>query len=147
MKKFLILFSAFICIVSCKGDGVDKPEKLLSESQMIDILYDISLLQAMNTATPGTLQENDIVVSEYIYGKYDIDSLTFMQNQRYYASKLEQYQKINERVKAKLIAEKKVIDSLVKEEKELEAAKKLKQDTVKKPMLKPVKRNLNLKDR
>ena len=114
---------------------------------MTDILYDISLLQAMNTATPGTLQENNIVVSEYIYGKYDIDSLTFVQNQRYYASKLEQYQKINERVKAKLIAEKKVIDSLVKEEKELEAAKKLKQDTVKKPMLKPVKRNLNLKDR
>ena len=134
-----------IFIVSCKEDGIDKPDKLLTESQMEDVLYDISLLQAMNSSTPGTLQENDIVLSEYIYDKYDIDSLTLVQNQRYYASKLEEYQKINNKVKDRFLAEKKVIDSLVKEEKKAEDAKKPKQDSVKKLKVKPLRSNLKKK--
>ncbi len=98
---------------------------------MASILYDITLLQAMNSYTPGTLQENDIILREYIYEKYDIDSVTFAQNHRYYASKLEEYKKIQEKVMKRLKTEKIVIDSLAKtEEKAGKDEKKISADSV-----------------
>jgi hypothetical protein len=43
---------------------------------------------------PLRLSEEQINSSTYIYKKYAIDSLTFYQNQRYYAADVKQYKKM-----------------------------------------------------
>jgi hypothetical protein len=47
---------------------------------------------------PLRLSEEQINSSTYIYKKYAIDSLTFYQNQRYYAADVKQYKKMYQEV-------------------------------------------------
>ena len=69
---------------------------------MVDILYDMALLQAMKSYNPNMLDVMNINSTNYIYKKYNIDSLQFAQNNEYYASRIEEYQKIYEKVDERL---------------------------------------------
>ncbi len=92
MKKILILIVFFI--IACNSNPVPKPDHLLSEDQMKDILYDLAILQAMESYNPGKLRENGVDARSYIFDKYQIDSTVFYQNQRYYASNARKYKKM-----------------------------------------------------
>ena len=97
MKRVVLIL--FIMLFSCgKEEAVPKPEKLLSESEMENIIYDLALLQAIKSTNPQVLTENNIDAKKYIYKKYSTDSLTYNQNHRYYASQLDVYEKIQNRV-------------------------------------------------
>lgn len=92
-------------LVSCRqGNAVEKPGKLIERKKMVDILYDLSLLQAMRAQSPKTLEDKGVDPKQYIYKKYAVDSITLAQNHKYYASKLEEYAKIQEEVKARMQA-------------------------------------------
>ncbi len=131
MKKFAYIFSALI-LFACNGKDstVEKPEKLLTEAQMSDMLYDVALLQAMKSYVPSKLSDNEIVPAKYIYEKYKIDSATFAQNNRYYASQMEAYERIQGSVTERLEKEKKAFD----EEKASKEKEKKKEKEAKKPM-------------
>ena len=75
-----------------------KPDNLLDEEVMTNILFDIAILQAADGSMPLRLSEEQINSSTYIYKKYTIDSLTFYQNQRYYAADVKQYKKMYQEV-------------------------------------------------
>ena len=75
MKKMLLAIVA-LSVLSCKKDVAEKPEHLISENEMTDIMYDIALLQAMKSYNTVTLSEKGIDSRTYIYKKYKIDSLT-----------------------------------------------------------------------
>jgi hypothetical protein len=106
MKKLAFIFT-IIVVISCRqGDVVEKPDNLLEEDKMVNILYDMSVLQAMRSQSNSTLDSNGIDPKVYIFKKYNVDSTTFVQNHRYYASRLDQYEKIQNKVKEKLEAEK-----------------------------------------
>ena len=111
MKKAAVLF-VVIMIFSCTGGGAKKPERLLSEDEMVSILYDLSLLQAIQSTEPMKLQDKNVEATTYIYKKYKIDSLTFAQNHTYYASDIEGYQAIHKKVTDKLKAEKAPYDTI-----------------------------------
>ena len=85
MKQVLFLFISLF-VISCSKNPVPKPDNLLDEEVMVDIIYDISILQATDGSMPQKLIENDIKMDQYIFEKYKIDSITYSQNQRYYAS-------------------------------------------------------------
>jgi hypothetical protein len=53
-------------------------------------------------------------VSQYIYKKYKIDSIQFVQNNKYYASNIEEYKKMFERVKSRLEKENKKVGASMK---------------------------------
>lgn len=101
MKKILVLFIATL-FFACGSTEAEKPERLLGEKEMVNILYDISVLQAIRSFSTATLDSNKVDPRIYIYKKYKIDSLTFAQNQEYYASNLEQYESIQKQVLEKL---------------------------------------------
>ena len=102
MKK-LVFFIAAIVLFSCRqGDVVDKPDNLIDEDKMVNVLYDLSVLQGMRAQSREVLEDKNIDPKEYILRKYKIDSTTFVQNHRYYASRLKQYEKIQQRVKEKV---------------------------------------------
>lgn len=69
---------------------------------MVDILYDIALLQSIKSFQPTVLDTNNVNAHTYIYKKYKIDSLTLVQNHTYYASDIEGYEKIENEVSDRL---------------------------------------------
>lgn len=101
MRQLFILFFALF-VVSCSKNPVPKPDNLLDEETMINILYDISLLQAIDGSMPNKLKEQDIKMDQYIFEKYKIDSTTYRQNQLYYAGDARKYKKIYDKVLERL---------------------------------------------
>ena len=110
MKQLLFLFVALF-VASCSKNPVPKPDNLLDEETMVDIIYDISILQATDGSMPNKLIENNIKMDQYIFDKYKIDSTTYRQNQLYYAGDARKYKKLYKKVLERLEGENKV-DSL-----------------------------------
>ncbi len=111
MKKLLFPFLVlFLVMVSCKESAVPKPDKLIDENQMVDIIYDLSLLDAMKAQNPNQLKYP--TSTEFIKKKYQIDSLTFAKNSQYYASDIANYKKIYEKVKVRLGEESQKLSSV-----------------------------------
>ena len=102
MKKLFLPFLVIIIVfVSCKDSAVKAPENLIDESQMVDIIYDLSLLDAIKTQGNGN-QQNYPSTTEFLKKKYKIDSITFANNSKYYASDIKNYKKMYDRVKDRL---------------------------------------------
>ncbi len=110
MKQLLFLFVALF-VASCSKNPVPKPDNLLGEETMVDIIYDISILQATDGSMPNKLIENNIKMDQYIFDKYKIDSTTYRQNQLYYAGDARKYKKLYKKVLERLEGENKA-DSL-----------------------------------
>ncbi|RAK24475.1 uncharacterized protein DUF4296 [Flavobacterium aquaticum] len=110
MKQLLFLFVALF-VASCSKNPVPKPDNLLDEETMVDIIYDISILQATDGSMPNKLIENNIKMDQYIFDKYKIDSTTYRQNQLYYAGDARKYKKLYKKVLERLEGENKA-DSL-----------------------------------
>lgn len=89
-------------MLSCSNNPSPKPDKELDEEVMVNIIFDISILQAADGAYTYKLAEANIEIDQYIFDKYKIDSATYSQNQRYYASDPKKYKKIYRKVIEKL---------------------------------------------
>lgn len=90
MKK-IIPFLALISLIGCQDEVVKKPKHLIERAQMVDIMYDLSLLEAIKYQNPAILDSNQIRPKEFIFRKYKIDSLQLAQNNVYYASDYKAY--------------------------------------------------------
>ena len=113
MKKIILTLCFITTFFSCQNSAIEKPKKPIDEAVMVDILYDLSLMEAMksqNIADSG----NAINSSQYIYKKYKIDSIQFVQNNKYYASDVDNYKKMFEKVKARLENEANKLDTIMK---------------------------------
>ncbi|WP_264548805.1 DUF4296 domain-containing protein [Flavobacterium sp. N2820] len=101
MKKFLLLVIGIV-IISCSKNPAPKPDNLLDDEVMTNILFDIAVLQAAEGTMTYRLTENNIKVNTFIYEKYKIDSTTYYQNQKYYAANTRKYKKMHQDVLARL---------------------------------------------
>ncbi|MFM7895767.1 MAG: DUF4296 domain-containing protein, partial [Flavobacterium sp.] len=101
MKQSFYVFFALV-VVSCSKNPVPKPDNLLDEETMVDIIYDVSILQATDGSMPQKLTESNIKMDQYIFEKYKIDSVTYRQNQLYYAGNARKYKKIYKKVLERL---------------------------------------------
>ena len=97
MKQVLFLFVSLF-VLSCSKNPVPKPDNLLDEEVMVNIIYDISILQATDGSMSYKLTEHNIKMNQYIFEKYKIDSITYRENQRYYAADSRKYKKIYKKV-------------------------------------------------
>jgi len=101
MKKLLFpFFVTLIVVVSCNHSVVPPPENLIDENKMIDVLYDLSLLDAIKTQ--GINQQSYPSTTAFLKKKYNIDSITFANNTKYYASDIKNYKKMYDKVKERL---------------------------------------------
>ena len=105
MKQLLFLFLSLF-VFSCSKNPAPKPDNLLDEEVMVDIIYDISILQATDGSMPYKLTEHNIKMDQYILDKYKIDSTAYRQNQKYYAANARKYKKIYKKVIERLEQEK-----------------------------------------
>ena len=101
MRKLVFIFLS-VLVVACSNNTAPKPKRLLDREDMINILYDIALVEAIKSFKPSALKDNNVNPHTYIFKKYDIDSLTFAQNHLYYASDIEGYAGIEKKVSEKI---------------------------------------------
>lgn len=115
MKKLLLFFILFLVIISCNNAIVTEPDNLIDDDVMVDIFYDLSILDAARNSSysNGT---NSFIANDYILKKYKIDSLQFAQSNKYYATDVAKYKRMF----------KKVRDRLTDKKTEIEAAQQLK---------------------
>lgn len=89
-------------MVGCAEEVIKKPENLIPKEKMADILHDLAILNASASAASNKFEDSGINIMEFLYKKYDIDSVQFSQSDLYYASVPLEYQSIYEDVEAKL---------------------------------------------
>lgn len=147
MRKYIwCLVIAFIA-VSCKEEAIPKPDDLLSQEKMAEILYDLTLINSVKGVNKRKLEDSNMHLDAYLYKKHKTDSLQFLLSNNYYASYPLKYNEIYDLVQARLQKERNGIDKELKKEQErrdsLQAAKKAelkKNDTLPKPKFKQVKK-------
>lgn len=101
MKK--VIYILFLVLMgSCAEKLLEKPNNLIPKDKMVDILNDLAILNAAKSTNVAILRNHDIEPMEYIFTKYEIDSVQFVESDRYYASIPEEHEKIYIAVEAKL---------------------------------------------
>ncbi|TDE01381.1 DUF4296 domain-containing protein [Flavobacterium sandaracinum] len=111
---FILILTLFI---SCKEELVQKPDRLVEKDVMVNVMVDLSILEAIKYQNPASLDTFKINPRDFIYKKYKIDSLQFAKSNVYYASDYEDYKLMFEQIVKRLDAKKKSADSLVNLEK------------------------------
>lgn len=120
MKKlsYILIILAF----SCQSlEKYEKPKDLIGEDKMVNILTDLALVKAAKSFNKRMLEEKKIDPKQFVFEKYNIDSVSFTNSNNWYASRTEEYERIFKKVK----------DSLKKYRDETEKLKKV-EDSIKK---------------
>lgn len=128
-RHIIFLFSLFLFLGSCQNvKKMEKPKDLIPEDKMIDVLAELSLVQAARNYNKFKLESLGVEPGEYIYNKFGIDSLQLERSTEYYAENYIQYDRMYDSVKAKIRRLKAKTDSLreieVKIEDSINKAKK-----------------------
>jgi len=117
MRKIFLLIT-FIILFSCGEEVIDMPANLISKEKMIDILYDMAIINAAKTNAPQVMEDRNFVPMQYIYNKYEIDSIQFVSSDLYYASKPLEYEDIYEKLEERIKKEKERFEKQDEEEKD-----------------------------
>lgn len=104
MKAKGILYLLILVLLNAcyKLQPPEKPERLLSEDEMVTVLVDMAIVSSGKGVNKKRFEENGIIPDEYIYKKNNIDSIVFAQNNEYYSFNIKQYESIYVRVKDSL---------------------------------------------
>lgn len=117
MRRLITFLAIATLLVGCKDDVVEKPERLIDKDVMVDIMYDLSVLEAIKYQNPASLDTFKINSRDYIYKKYKIDSLQFAKSNVYYASDYEGYKLMFEELTKRLENTKMNVQSAINLEK------------------------------
>ncbi|MEL7585164.1 MAG: DUF4296 domain-containing protein [Prolixibacteraceae bacterium] len=98
-----ILGILLIVGISCEEKGYPKPEHLVSENKLADILYDLHLAESLNERfrynDPDSLRLNAGDLYQSVLTKYNIEDSVLAKSILYYSS----YPKVYESIYAKVI--------------------------------------------
>ena len=92
-----------IIVIGCQSvEKAPEPSQIIDKERMVEMLTDIAVLKAAKGSYRRVLEEHDVNPEEFILKKYGIDSVTFAENNAWYASQLKEYEKIFNEVKDNL---------------------------------------------
>ncbi len=122
MIKTLKYFLLVALVISCKNNNIEKPKKpdnLISTDKMIEVIYDISLINSVKGVNKKIIEHKGISPEDYIYKRHDIDSLQFALSNEYYAYNLKTYEAIYYNVKEKLEEDKNKFQAIIDAEQKI----------------------------
>ena len=108
MKKSVVIFLAMMLSYSCSKNP--KPESLLPEDKMVEILVDIHMAEGMASSLPIPYDSSKKIYpifEEEVFAKHGISDSVYMESFEYYLRDLKTMERIYERT----------IDSLLLKEK------------------------------
>jgi hypothetical protein len=127
MKKLIYIVVCFLFSCYTAIEKPKKPDNLISEEKMVDIMYDVFLLNSAKGVNKRVLELNGVLPEKYVFEKYKIDSAQFANSNNYYAYDTKTYESILNRIKEKIDLKKKEYEALEKVE---EAERKRKADSI-----------------
>ena len=99
--KWILIFA--VLLVSCQNvEEIKKPDGLIPEQKMVEVLTDLSILYSAKNYNKKILEETGLPLKTYLYEKHQIDSLQLAQSSEYYAKNNTQFKKIYDQVKLNL---------------------------------------------
>ena len=116
MKRLVLISLLFVLVVACghKDKGFI-PERLLTESEMIDIMTDVQIIEADINYRKTQVREEGMQPQEFrnltqsyydqLYEHYGITDSIFSQNLRYYTERPDVLEKIMDSVTQRLLRE------------------------------------------
>jgi hypothetical protein len=145
MKNFVFIILVLFLSVSCKKELVKKPAKLIEKEKMMNIIYDLTLLEAIKYQQPLSLDSVESNPKKFIFKKYKVDSLQFAKSNIYYASDYDGYKEMYDVINARLEKEQKNNELKLKaEEKKAAKANKNKPKKIPQDSLKKTVRKINI---
>ncbi|HWS59745.1 MAG TPA: DUF4296 domain-containing protein [Flavobacterium sp.] len=114
MKKIILFFIVLIVLIGCQKELVKEPKNLIEREKMVNIMYDLSLLESMKVDNSTLLDSFKNNSNQYIFKKYKIDSVQFAQSNIYYAADYKEYEKMYNQVKVRLDNEKTKVTSMIR---------------------------------
>lgn len=100
MLILLIVFS-----FSCQDiEKVDRPENLIAENKMVEVLTDLSLMTSAKNYNRRMLEETGFKPEEFLYEKHNIDSLSLAASTKFYAQDPATLERIYSKVQRNLEA-------------------------------------------
>ena len=108
LQRIIILCLVFSCNNTLNQNN-KPPENLISKEKMVDIIYDMTLINVAKGVNKSILENNGIIPEQYLFNKHSIDSMLFANSNEYYSYDLKTYQTIYDNVKIKLEKNKKII--------------------------------------
>lgn len=119
MKKGILFFALLVSFVGCrKEETVKTPKKLIDKAVMVNVFYDLALLEASKYQMMSKTEYQKISPKEFIFKKYKIDSAQFSQSNIYYATSIEEYKAMFEQVQKRLQANSDKMDTIIKRKQE-----------------------------
>lgn len=115
MKKHIYILIISL-ITACGQSVVPPPEKMLSEKQMENLMYDLAIIDGVRLTDYSLLDSLKINVNDFVYKKHNTDSLSLIENMVYYASFPNKYDKIIKKVEARLKEERQKLSAPTKKE-------------------------------
>lgn len=134
-RKTYILILSVLCFTACGKDVVEKPDNLIPKNKMVDIYYDISILNGVKSTGADKLERIDLDPDTFLYEKYGIDSAQLAKSSIYYTSNANLQLQMFTEVETRLQKLKDTIDARRLKEQESRVNKKpqTKKDTKEEP--------------
>lgn len=127
-SRYKVLIFLVLILASCQDlDRTEKPKDLIPEDKMVDVLTELSLLNAARNFNKFKLEKTGIEPESYIYEKFGIDSLQFERSNAWYSEQYTVYEGIYDSVKVRVQLMKTRLDSIMERERKIEDSIKLAQ--------------------
>ena len=112
MKNSISILLVLLALSSCVENLMEKPDNLIPRDKMVVILEEMTILNGAreHRANIKVLKENGIDPTQHLFEKFNIDSTTFVESDRYYASFPLEYVSMYEEIEASLIKKKEILD-------------------------------------
>jgi hypothetical protein len=115
MNKLNVIIILSI-VLGCSNSLTQKPmppDNLISQEKMVDIIYDMTLINVAKGVNKSILENNGIIPEQYLFNKHSVDSILFARSNEYYSYDLKTYQIIYDKVKIKLEKNKNIISDSI----------------------------------
>src|SRR5690606_34793479 len=88
--------------IACARSVVEKPDNLIPKDVMVDIYYDISILNSLKSTGADKMESIDLEPNVFLFEKYGIDSAQLAKSSIYYTSnanlQLQMFTEVEERL-------------------------------------------------
>ncbi len=111
--RIILTLIILVIVQSCKDFNNKKPENLISEDKMVEILFDLEIINAARGDNKKIIEEKISNVNNYLQNKYKIGIDQFENSISYYSSDILKYSSIIQEVEQKLDSTKKLIQKKI----------------------------------
>ncbi len=92
-----------LLFISCQNiEKTERPDNLIPENKMVEVLTELSILNAAKNYNKKLLEETGFKPEEFLLEKYGIDSIQLVESTRFYARNYAQFEGMYEKVQRNL---------------------------------------------